>query len=144
MHVPFAGHQHELLLGELGVHQCKRHAVKREVPGGVPRILPLIGHRNDVRIIEVRPFVVAPAVSLRRRRRRRRIALQPVAHHVVIKLLGPEHSGERLPHDVAGVRREAGRDHAGVELIGLANSIGENLVEAVAECFGGGDRRLQP
>jgi len=36
--------------------------------------------------------------SLCRRRRLCRIAIQPLSHHIVIELLGPQHPGERLPH----------------------------------------------
>jgi hypothetical protein len=38
----------ELLLGEVGVDERERHAVEGEVPGRVPGVLPLVGHRDDV------------------------------------------------------------------------------------------------
>src|SRR6185295_15163495 len=40
-------HQPKLLLGEFGVEQRKRNGVKRKVPSGEPRILPLVGHRKN-------------------------------------------------------------------------------------------------
>ena len=40
MHVPLAQHQDELLLGEVRIDQRERHAVKGQVPGGVPRDTP--------------------------------------------------------------------------------------------------------
>ena len=75
VHVPFAGQQHELLLGELGVDQRERHAVEREVPGGVPGILPLVRHRDDVGVVEVLPVAVAAVPALVRRRRLGRVAV---------------------------------------------------------------------
>ena len=144
MHVPLACHQHELLLGELAIHQRQRHAVERQVPCGVPGILPLVGHRNDVGVIEVGPLVVAPVDPLGRRRRRPGIALEPVADHIVIELLRPQHAGERLPHHVAGVRRQVGRNHGRVELVGFANPFGEDVVEAGAERLLGAARASQP
>ena len=42
-HVPFAGQQNELVLGELGIDERKRNTVKGEVPRGVPGVLPFVG-----------------------------------------------------------------------------------------------------
>src|SRR5262249_61594979 len=68
MHVPFTQHQQQLLFGELRVHQSQWHAVKRQVPRGVPGVFPLVGHRDHVGVIEVRPFVIASAPSFGGRR----------------------------------------------------------------------------
>src|SRR6516162_1917689 len=46
MHVPLARQQHELLLGKLGIQMRERNAVECQIPGGVPRVLPLVRHRN--------------------------------------------------------------------------------------------------
>ena len=53
VHVPLAQQQHELLLGEVGVDEGERDAVEREVPRGVPGVLPLVRHRDDVGVEEV-------------------------------------------------------------------------------------------
>ena len=50
VHVPFAQEQNHLLLGELGVQLRHRDHVKRQVPSGVPRVFPLVGHRDHVSI----------------------------------------------------------------------------------------------
>ena len=63
MHVPFARQQDELVLGKLGVDHRQRNAMKREVPRRIPRILPFVGHGDDVGVVEVRPFVVAPMLA---------------------------------------------------------------------------------
>ena len=79
-----------------------RDHVKREVPRGVPRVLPLVRHRDDVGVEEVLPVVIArrggaPAGG----GGKVRVAGQPVLHHVVVKLLRPEQPGVGLAHDVA-------------------------------------------
>ena len=59
VHVPFARKQDQLLLGELGIDQRQRDAVKGQVPGGIPGIFPLVGHRDDVGVVQMRPVAVA-------------------------------------------------------------------------------------
>ena len=79
MHVPLAQHQHELFLGEIGIDQRQRDAMKSQIPCRIPRILPLVGHGNDVGVIQMRPLVIAAVLALRRRRRIAGIAFEPVA-----------------------------------------------------------------
>ena len=90
-------------------------------------ILPLVRHGDHVGIVEVPPFVVAAVPALGGRRRKCRVAVQPVAHHVVVKLLGPEQAGEGLPHHGARIVGKIARGHRGVEFVGLADAIGEDL-----------------
>ena len=63
VHVPLARQLRQLQLGELGIDQRQRDAVEGEVPRGVPRVLPLVRHRDDVRVVEVLPAVVAPRLA---------------------------------------------------------------------------------
>src|SRR5438132_2674956 len=42
----FKQQEPQLLLRELRIDQRERHAMKRQIPRGEPRILPLIGHRQ--------------------------------------------------------------------------------------------------
>ena len=44
VHVPFARQQDELTLGELGVNHRQRNAMERQIPRGIPRILPFVRH----------------------------------------------------------------------------------------------------
>ena len=53
-----AEHQIHLLLGEVGVHDRQRQRVERQIPGRVPGILPLVGHRDDVLVQHVEPLRV--------------------------------------------------------------------------------------
>ena len=88
-----------------------------QVPGGEPRVLPLVGHGEDVGVVEMSPVRVAAVLPLRGWRGLAGIALQPVAHDVVVELLRPEHARERLAHHVAGVGGERLRDDASVEFV---------------------------
>src|SRR5580765_5671898 len=88
MHVPLAEQQDELLLGKIRINNSQRDAVKRQVPSGVPGILPFVRHRNDVVVIKVRPILVAASEPFFRRRRAYWITLKPGLYIVVIKLLG--------------------------------------------------------
>ena len=44
--------------GKLSIHHCQRYAMKSQVPCSIPGILPFIGHRNNVFIIECMPLMV--------------------------------------------------------------------------------------
>ena len=67
MHVPLPQHQYQLLFGEIRIHQGQGDAVKGQVPGRVPRILPLVGHRKDVGVVQMTPLVVSSSQTLSRR-----------------------------------------------------------------------------
>ena len=53
VHIPFAREQNELALCELGINHRQRDAMEGEIPRGVPRVFPFVGHGDDVRIVEV-------------------------------------------------------------------------------------------
>src|SRR5690349_16288487 len=103
--------------------------MKRKIPRRVPRILPLVGHRNDIGVVEMFPLVIATAHTLRRRLRCCRITIQPLLDDVVIELFGPEHACECLTHNKPRVSREVFGNYAAVKLIGFAKSIGEGFIE---------------
>jgi hypothetical protein len=75
MHVPLAEHQDQLLLCKFEIDQSQRDAMKRQVPRRVPWVFPLVGHRDDVGIVEMRPAAVAAVQPRIRRARHRRITL---------------------------------------------------------------------
>ncbi len=122
VHIPFAQHEDELLLGERRVHQRERDAMKREIPGGIPGILPLIRHRDDIGVIEMRPIRVPAVVTFTRGGLPCRIALEPSIHIVVIELFAPKQSGKGLPLYAARVFRQMGRGKAVVELVRFTNA----------------------
>ncbi len=89
MHIPFAKEQSELLLGEIGIDLGQWDAMKCKVPRRVPGIFPLVGHRDDVGVVKIAPFVIPALFSTLRGRRPGRIAVQPGTHIEVIKLFRP-------------------------------------------------------
>src|SRR6266404_9107805 len=84
----------------------------------------------------MRPIVVAPLFAFGWRRRLPRIALQPGSDVVVIALLRPEHSCERLAQNVARVARALLRETVGVELICFFAPQVECLFEIFPEGIG--------
>src|SRR6516164_1446712 len=66
-----------------------------KVPSGEPRILPAIGHRDDVARLEMLPIAVATAEAALGRLKL--VALEPALDIIVEELLAPDHPGERLP-----------------------------------------------
>ncbi len=130
VHVPLSQHQRELFFGEVRIDQCQWNAVKCQVPRGVPGILPLVRHGDDVRVVQMSPLVVATLPALWGWRRIAKIALQPILNYVVIELLGPQHTGEALTHDVLRVRGKVLRYHRCVELVGFAPAESKRLIEA--------------
>ncbi len=125
-----AQQQLDLLLGEVDVDQRERRAVERQVPGGEPGVLPLVGHRDHVARDHVEPLGVAHVrVGGARAPRVHAVLAQPAVHVVLVVLLAPQQAGERLAHDERLVGREHRRDDGRVELVGLRAARGEHRVE---------------
>ncbi len=59
MHVPFAQHEDELVLGETGIDKRERETMKGQIPGRIPGVLPFIRHGNDICIVEMRPVAIS-------------------------------------------------------------------------------------
>src|SRR6266704_2208352 len=75
------------------------------------------------------PLMVTALPALLRRGRVARVTLQPVLDYVVVKLLGPQHAGETLAHNILCIRGKVLRNEGGVKLIGFALTQRESLVE---------------
>ena len=133
VHVPLAAHEQQLVLRRGGIGVREDDAVEGEVPRRVPGVLPLVGHREDVVVVQMPPVGIAPGLPRRRRGRLGRIAVEPAGDVVVIELLAPDHAGERLAHDRGLVVGRASRAERGVVLVGLARAVGERAIEARAE-----------
>ena len=97
-----AKHQVHLVLGEVGVHDRQRQRVKRQIPGRVPGILPLVGHRDDVLVQHVVPLRV-PGVAITVMERVGVVLVEPVVPVEEEELLAPEHAREGLTHHVGRV-----------------------------------------
>ncbi len=103
VHVPFAGHENELPFGKVRVNQGQGQAVEGQVPGRIPGIFPLVGHGDDVEVVEVMPVVVTAVSPGCWRGWGGGIAVQPLVHVEVVKLLGPQHAGKCLPLHVVRI-----------------------------------------
>ncbi len=134
MEVPRGEQQLHLLLGEVDVDERQRCAVECEVPGGEPGVLPFVGHRDDVRRDHVEPRDVAhragrcvgiPRVDA--------VIPQPPVDVVLVVLLAPQQSRERLAHHHRLVAGQRPRDHRRVELVRLATSRFEHAIEIRAK-----------
>ena len=129
VHVPLTEHQDQLLLGKGRIHQRQRNAVKCEIPCGIPGILPLVRHGDDVGVVKMGPIRVASMEPFSGRFGPSRVALQPPIDVVMVELLAPEEAGKRLPLDAACVFGEIGGCECAVELVGLLNPLRERGIE---------------
>ena len=125
-------HQEELLLGEVEVDERERDRVEREVPRRVPRVLPLVRHRNDVAVEHVEPLGV-PGSRLLPEERVRVVLAEPPVDVEEVELLRPEHSRERLPVDPALVLAQRAGGDLVVEIVGVGEARGDGRVEPPAE-----------
>src|SRR6266567_5449087 len=100
----------------------ERYAVEGEIPGRIPRVFPLVGHRDDVRVVEMCPVAIAPVAAPRGRGWLCRIPCQPFGNVEVEKLLAPDHSGECLPLDGARISACDSLLELCVELISLPDT----------------------
>jgi hypothetical protein len=124
MHVPLARQQQQLLLGEVRVDERQRYAVKRQIPRGEPRVLPLVRHTDHVSVVEMFPADVAAVLAIAGWRHLAFVAVQPLAHVVVEKLLAPDQARQRLPLYAARLGIGEVGLQRGVELVGvLADSL---------------------
>jgi hypothetical protein len=63
----FAQEEQQLLLREVRIDERQRDTVECEIPRSEPRELPLVRHRQDVGVVEVRPPDVAAGLAFVRR-----------------------------------------------------------------------------
>ena len=109
-----------------------------EVPRGEPGVLPRVGHGEHVLGVQVNPAAQHGVLSVCLGRRYE-VALEPPVGDEVVQLLAPQHARERLPLDAVEVRLDVAAAlppvgaHGVVELVRLAASRAEDLLEGVAE-----------
>src|SRR5712692_3711611 len=107
--------------------------MESQIPGGIPRVLPFVGHRNDIRVTEMSPAAVPAAPALSRRFRPGRVAPQPAPDVVVVELLAPEHAGESLPLDSTRVLSEVVLCDGVVEFVSLTDTLRKQLIKSSPE-----------
>ena len=144
VHVPLARQQDELLLGECGVQVRQWQAMESQIPGRVPRVFPLVGHGNDIGVVQMPPVSVAAVPARGRRWWLRRVALQPSADIEVKELLAPDHSGKRLALDEARIGAVDALLQMRVEVIRLAQPAVKNPLEVRERLGQRAFRQAQP
>ena len=133
VHIPLAQEEGELVFRKVRVNEGQANAVECQVPGGVPRIFPFVGHGDDVFVVDMPPVAIPSMLTFGRRGRARRVACQPLLHLIVVKLLAPQQPGQGLPHHQPGVVREPGGNDGGVKLVRLVPALPEELDESPAK-----------
>ena len=63
MHVPFAHETERAAPSRIQDRSTPCYAMKSKIPRGVPGIFPLVRHRDDVGVVEMRPVVVSPVIA---------------------------------------------------------------------------------
>src|ERR1700720_2663026 len=124
----FKQQEPQLLLRELRINERERDAMKGQIPGGEPRILPLVRHRQHAHRVQVQPTRVATAAARLRRRPVGIVAVEPNVDVIKIDLLTPEHAGESLPLNATLVFAGVGGMNGIVELVGLRASLSNDLI----------------
>src|SRR5579862_4761968 len=84
------------------------------------------------------PVFVAAVETFFGRWRTGGIAFQPDLNVVVVELLGPQHAGIRLAHDVFGVAGKVIGNAGSVEFVGFGFAKVEEAIEASSKVVGAG------
>ncbi len=128
MHEPVLHQEQQLLLGEAGIDQRIGHRLEGQVPGGVPGILPLVWHGDDVEIEQVPPVAVTDAFALCRWHGLGRIAIEPAIDLEIVELLGPQQACQGLALHQACIGVADLFLQGGVEGIGFGDAFGEDRI----------------
>ena len=138
-----AQHQQQLLLGEIEVHQRQGDRVEGQVPGRIPRVLPLVRHGDHVGVQHVKPFRVAHAAATGLHERMTPVLLKPSIQIEVVVLLAPEHAGQRLAvHPALIFVQRVGRNPI-VEFVGVGDPAFEYPIETAKGIFCLGGRQTE-
>src|SRR5262249_40889599 len=106
----------------------------RKVPCCVPRILPFIGHGDDVIVHHVEPFAI-PNGSRAWPKGFRTMLFQPFGNVQAEILFAPKHSRERLTHHASRIFAGSRRRDAPKEIICFRAPRPHSFVELTAEWF---------
>ena len=139
-----AQHQQQLLLGEIEIHQRQGNRVEGQIPGRIPRILPLVRHGDHVGVEHVEPFRVAHVVAGGFEQRMTLVLAQPLLQVEVVVLLAPQHSRQRLAVHPALIFVQRLRRNPLVEFVGVGDPAFEYPLETAEGIFRRGGRQPQP
>src|SRR5690349_15000894 len=110
--------------------------MKSQVPRRIPRILPLVGHRNDVAVQHVEPLGIANALLTGTSHGMSFVFLQPSVKIEIVVLLAPQHAGQGLAVHSPFILAQRSWGDPLVELVGFGKAGSEYLVER-SEGIGG-------
>ena len=86
-------------------------------------------------LYKMAPLVIAAIGALLRRGGAARVAFDPPIDVVIVKLLAPEQTAQRLAHDILAVGARVFGNHRGVELIRFHAPLREQFIELAVECI---------
>ena len=124
--VPFTQEQNHLLFCKIGIDPGEGNHVEGKIPCCVPGILPFVGHRNDIPIVEMLPIAVALNDAFRIFARPFGVAREPVFDRVMVKLFRPKQAGIALSVDVVFFIRQLVRNTTVIELFVFQDSLGKD------------------
>src|ERR1700746_1779805 len=104
--------------------------MKRQVPGRVPWILPLVGDRDDVVVQHVEPLGIPDLAVSSAGQRVGLMLLQPLVQIEVVVLLAPEHASQGLAVYTPLIRAQRTRSDSLVELICIGEASSKYLVKS--------------
>ena len=133
--VQAAQHKQQLLFGEIKIHLRQGNRMKSQIPGRIPRILPLVRHRDHVGIEHVEPLGIAHVVAGRLEQRMTLVLAQPLLQVEVVELLAPQHSRQRLAMHSALIFVQRVRRNPLVEFVGVGDAAFEDLLETAKGIF---------
>ena len=117
------------MLREIRVDARQRHRMKGEIPRGVPRVFPLVRHREHVVVEHMEPLAVPDGDGRGRVERIDPVLAQPQVDVEEVVLLRPEQAAEGLTHDERHVGAGRLRRERLIELVCLVTPGVERLVE---------------
>jgi hypothetical protein len=125
MHIALVEHQQQLVLSKITVDERHGNTMERQVPGGVPGILPGIWHDDDIEVRKVPPTFIATALWWWWRPCR--ITPEPCVHIIIEELLTPEQASQCLAlyHALILHLRRADRS---VKFVCFCNACGEQFL----------------
>src|SRR6476659_4332835 len=103
-----------------------------QIPGGIPWVLPFVGHRDDVVMDHMEPLLVS-ALTARGRQRIGPTFLQPLFHVESVILLGPKHASQRLAHYPGALFADRRWGDRTEELVGFVAARGQHPVKMAAQ-----------
>src|SRR5262245_52644992 len=109
--------------------------MESEIPGGIPRVLPLVGHGDHIAVEHVEPLRIAHVAANGLEQWMTLVLAQPALQVEVVVLLAPEHSRECLSVDASLIFVERFGRNTFIELVSVSNAAVQCLLETAEHIF---------